>query len=306
MKYNNKGITIIFWVVITLMLLTVGYSILNFVFPFLFHMKGIEHSTKAYFLAYGGIENALFSKKWASGTLLRQEYSDTIHYATGKTFFSYSTVSSGTTSPQPNRGTSEWNKDFNIIGMFHPIEMEIGHNMLPNPDNLRICYRVPAINQRAWIRLKSETKPLIYWVLKASNASNESNFLMSTGASTLFMNSSFIQNSSNSNSCTSWYPFWTQTGLTLTGEHTTFTNFYNNNCRTNSCILKISIIEPLIASDNTPIPYLEYQISSAPSFIPLYYFYIDSQGVSLGFKREIHIKMPQKTGEQSFEFTVFQ
>lgn len=68
-------------------------------------------------------------------------------------------------------------------------------------------------------------------------------------------------------------------GSTLSGSSDTFSNFYTNHCTgVQKCTLKLSLVNPLLLTDNTTVaPYLEYQAHMNQS-IPLQTAVIETQG----------------------------
>ena len=64
-------------------------------------------------------------------------------------------------------------------------------------------------------------------------------------------------------------------------------------------------------SDNVVVPYLEWQMQldsgmDLDNNIPLRYTRIESGGKSIWYKKELDIRVPTKTVNQAFDFTVFQ
>jgi hypothetical protein len=89
------------------------------------------------------------------------------------------------------------------------------------------------------------------------------------------------------NSDTTWHCYWTNSW----------------------CILKFSIINKLeLNHHNIGVPYLEWRIDiwTNNSNIPLRYTTVSAAGKSMWYKKELEIKIPWKTLNQAFDFTVFQ
>ena len=101
----------------------------------------------------------------------------------------------------------------------------------------------------------------------------------------------------------------TRTGTLLDGTPSNFTAFYVSNCNSagRECVLKISVINPLVSTliGSPKIPYLEYRLYSN-AVIPLRSAIVSSQGKSYGFSKKLKIQVPQTTTNAAFNFTVFQ
>jgi len=85
--------------------------------------------------------------------------------------------------------------------------------------------------------------------------------------------------------------------------------FYSSNCWVwNKCTLKISIIDDLVDSWWTKVPYLEWQadFSWTTWWVALRYARLELEWKSYWFRRVLNVKIPQLTTIEAFDFTVFQ
>ena len=67
--------------------------------------------------------------------------------------------------PEPGQWESEFDKDYNIINVWKPIQMDI---KWINPDTLKISFKVPEINNQK-MELIANGKPFISWQLTSRN-----------------------------------------------------------------------------------------------------------------------------------------
>lgn len=93
----------------------------------------------------------------------------------------------------------------------------------------------------------------------------------------------------------------------LSGSSQTFGSFYTAHCTVmDKCTLKLSVVNPLLLTDNTTLaPYIEYQAHfNAP--VPLQTAVIETQGYIGGFRKNITRFIQQMTTNEALDFTVFQ
>jgi len=262
-----------------------AYVILDYMLPYVKNTKWIENASNAYYNAYWWIELALEHIKTRPN--LTTETWWTINNSNWTIWKSYSTSSSWMQIPKPWEWNSEYDKDFNTISRYEPIQLEVWKNAI---STLTLDYKIPAFTW--WtLTISWTTTPILWWIL-------------SWEGDTLIASWSYIT-ASNINSPTNFTMF-NKIWLTLLWSWKTFQEFYWVNCWTNSwCILKISVINKLELTNWNIIPYLEYKIT--PSWnLPDRYTTITSWGKSYMYKKDLKVKIPQQTVNQALDFTVFQ
>ena len=292
-QYNTSWFSIVLALGLTLLLSFTGLYLLEYMVPFSRNIKGIENASKWFYQSYGWIEDALFH------TLDGNIWDEYFDGYSGLEDFSYQVTASGTQLPPAGEGNSNFTSNRNKISQWDSIQLLIWADRLPNTgtDQLILRARIPDLDGDGNNTETFDTLPdddIIFWQLSSSTDS--------LSASWSLIDESDI----NANGLTN-YRIWNKNGVKLDGTDEDFGPFYNTNCRgVNECVLKISVIHPLILSTNdTVIPYLEYRIDTSSS-IPLRYAYIESNGKAYSFTKELKVAIPQQTTNSAFDFTVFQ
>lgn len=301
MKKNNSGFSIIIGMGLVLVLSITAYVLLSHIVPFSKNVKGIENASNAYYTSYAGVEQALYHVKTRS-----QLISETgSALPVSATWFSYQTYSSWNMIPKPGEGNSEYDSNFNMISMTDPVQLEIGRKSTGLADidwstaHVNFIFKVPSIKWASTLTLSWWTLPIINWML-------------STGDDTLYASGSYVTAAevNNSNNTTTKWNIAFKDGFTLSGSALQFQDFHDNCNGVNSwCTLKLAIVNPLILTNGTQIPYLEYKIdlSTGNNYkIPDRYSIIKASGKSFGFQKDLEVQVPQQTINQALDFTVFQ
>lgn len=310
MKKNNKWFAIIIWMIIVLLLSLFVYLIFSYIVPFSKSVKWIENSTNAYYQSYAWIEKSLLFVKGRSD--LTSETGTLLPSLSTPVWYGYQTYSSWIHIPQPWEWNSEYDSGFNIISMTEPIQLEIWnwyYTWANNLNNLKMFFRVPNINPLFSLSLS--------WLISSPYTQYLSR-MISASWNTLY--SSWDQlNTSNciiKSDITDIWSYWnldncnridSKNWMDIDWTERTWQDFYNSNCWVwKSCIFKISVVNPLILSNWTKIPYLEYYMNPYWKSIPDRYTKIESTGKSYMFKKDLSIKIPQQTVNSALDFTVFQ
>jgi hypothetical protein len=273
--------------------------------PFSRNIKGIENASQAFYESYAWVENSLLSIYLAD---IWEDDSKPFTSSVNQDY-SYTVTSSGTTIPLAWKWTSEYDSNWNKISQDTPISIFLGKNRLSTwwPDRIRLSLRVPDFDGD-WslenLKTSDGDDDIILWQLSSTTDSISSR-------------SGSLVTESDINSDLDEVFLWNSTPLSrwvlLNGNNSTFVSFYTNasqwacNVTSNECVLKISIINPLI-SDNlgsSTIPYLEYQIHT-DTVIPLSQSYVTSEGKSFGFTKKLELVVPQQSTSSAFDFTVLQ
>ena len=291
MKNNKKAFSLVIAMWLVLITSLLAFTILEFIVPFSRDIKWIENSTKSYYQANNWIERWLyfFSKRSdsQSRTELTRAYSVNIDYK-------FSTTSSGVVIPATWKWNSSFNKDWDTLSVSDPIQLLIWYAFISNLATLRIDFRVPDLNNDLilWETLDWTTTPMVNWQLISET-------------DTLNSLSTTVFTADNINS-------WDMAFSWLNGEKVSdsstvsfATFFWTNNCNTNKCILKISVIDDLKTWSKT-IPFLEWKITTWANSLPLRYSTVESIWKSNWFSKNLQIRVPQETVSEAFDFTVFQ
>lgn len=319
MKINKNGFSIIIWMGLVVLITLSAYVILAYILPFSKNVKWIENASNAYYVSYGWIEEALYYVKIRWSLL-----SETgIIMPNTAIWVSYSTDSSTYRIPATWEWNSEYDKDYNIISPTEPLQFEIGNNYYYNPSstpvpnvilsNLEMFFKVPNFESGNSLTLSWWWNyPIINWMISSWsgeilysswNQIMASRIFTSDSPLVIFDNVFRLKKEPGYN-----LPWW----LTVIKWVDLFWNivepadFYQNNCKLNSCILKMSIINKLQLTNGKFIPYLEYLLDPHWAIIPDRYTKINSSGKSYGFKKDLEVKIPQQTVNQALDFTVFQ
>jgi hypothetical protein len=293
LKTKNKkwfSLIVAMWLVSLISLLAI--SILSYIVPFSKGVKGIENSSKSYYEANSWLELALFdlSKKSAwyeSGTIL----------TSNPIWNSFNILGKWNNLPPSWKWNSEFDSDWNIVRSWNPIQLEVWDNIISDWSNLKFYFRVPNLDSElATIETLSWSNlAIINWQLSSNS--------WALNSSWTYVEASDICDSKNS--CSDII-FTSKIWSDLSDTSDTLSNFYNNQCGSSKdCNFKLSIVNKLETTSGTALPYLEWKVEYNSS-IPLRYFIISSKWKSYWFKKELNIRVPQKTVNDAFDFTVFQ
>ena len=286
---NKNGFSIVFALGLVLLLSFIGLYLLEYMIPFSRNIKWVENSSIAFYESYSGIESALY---WVSQNPVG--YTDT----DATSWYSYGVVGEWTNIPA--RWNSQYDTSRNRLSMEDPIQIIVWNDLLDGwgTDAIHLLVRIPDLDN---INSNDETfnsaisDDIILWQL----SSDDSSLTVETLITEWDINIDKIKHSQE-------YKFWDKWGLPLSGSRERFSTFYARECVLDECILKITVINPLISSTtNTPIPYLEYSIVSDQT-IPLQSSQISSTGNSNGFQKTLNVTVPQQVTNAAFDFTVFQ
>ncbi len=294
MKHSRQWFSIIFALIVLVIASSMSLYLLSFIVPYSKNVKWLENSSKAYYIASSGIEQALWD---ISQNDLWYETTTTF---SGASSYSYSIDSQGDQIPEPKKGNSNFDTDWNRIWYADPIQLAIGDDLVSNWGNIRFDFRVPDLDQDGnfsdQLIAGTSNDIIVTWQLSSSS---DSLIPSSTGA---FITSPDINTSSS-------FSLASRPWVTLDSSPATISSFYTNNCRSGElCTLKLSVIGDLSVSDigATPIPYLEYQIDTSGQDIPTRFTQIESSGRSFWFQKDITSRVAQLTTDQAFDFAVFQ
>ncbi len=295
MKKNNQWFSILVWMFLIIILTLSAYVILSYMIPFSQNTKWIENASRAYYYAYWGIESSLLKVK-------NNDVTD-INIPTTWTWFWADIVADWSLNPPLWKGNSDINSNYNKIWPNFPVQMEVWNNLLAwNISNVKMFLRVPAFTW--WTLTFDATWPIINWSLSSTwDTLNATDYI--TQANIKNSITDYVSSSSNN------FVFSSKHWKNLEETDIIFQSFYGNNCINNSCILKLSVVNPLKARLSSwtsyDIPYLEYKIDFwGGASIPLYYTNIDASWKSYWFKKDLKVRVPQQTLNQAFDFTVFQ
>lgn len=298
MKHTHtSAFSIILSLGITLFLSFTGLYLLEYMVPFSRNIKDIEFASRALYQTYGGVEESLFAV-W-SGSI----WDESTRSYSGNEDFQYTITAMGTQLPPAWQGNSIYasNGNRNIMSESQPIQLLVWKNRITSPSNqIMFRTRIPDINGDGFNETFDATSPdddLIVWQLSSTTDS-------------IYASGSLISEfdiDNNGLDSSNMYDMWTKNGVKLDGTQEDFWDFYDTNCRgSNECVLKISIIHPLVLSGNgTVVPYLEYRIDTSDP-IPLRYAYVEIDGKSQGYSKKLKLAIPQQTTNSAFDFTVFQ
>ncbi|MDD2566175.1 MAG: hypothetical protein PHZ26_02615 [Candidatus Gracilibacteria bacterium] len=301
---NKKGSALMIAIICIVIISSIMIYFLEKLLPIARNIKGIENSTVAYYNGLSGIEQSLLFMKTASvGT-----ESGVTYNTSNPQGYSFQITASGTKIPIAGEGNSEYNSGRNIIGPGQPIQLAIGSGITWSSVELK--FKAP---DGMGLTGTLDNSGIINWQLSGKNTDGTGIILYASGESNMIKGGMIDGN-----------PIYldTKDGFDLNGSGGTFDDFYDTdgspfnattglgangaNCTSNSCTLKLSIINPLIGTGGQAIPYLEYKIDFGFVKVPLQYAIIQSDGYSYGFKRHIRSTARQQTTSEALDFTIFQ
>lgn len=307
MKYNSQtsGFSIVLAMWLALLLSYIWLFLLDYMIPFSRNIKWIENASQAYYESYGWLEDALFTGAtnpvWFNVASASSQW------------YNYSITGSWNVIPVPGLGNSRYssNKDWNKLSQNEPIQLVVWRGRLGSwwANRIRISLRVPDFDGDSIpdsLKTSDGDSEIILWQLTSATSS------ISTRDGEFITESDINLWITDGSLWTSWVSSYWE-GVMTDGTDRTFQWFYNNNSSpcadtNNECVLKISVINPLIsASNNSVIPFIEYQIETNSALrIPLRYSQIESDGNSIGYNKKLNISVPQQTTNSAFDFTIFQ
>jgi hypothetical protein len=285
MKKNKKALSLVIAIWVTLVMSLLALFILEYMFPFAKNTKWIENSVVAYYLADSGIEDALYFMSWAS--LWAEKHKN----LTWVQDYSINMIASWTVLPPAWEWNSEFDKNFNIIRIWEPIQLEIWHWKL---NNLKIYFKVPK-----WQSLSNTNSWIINWQLIAQDDVLNASWSQITWSQINWDLKNWKKIFKN---------WWDNENWRVTSDDSskTFSQFYSDKCNwSNSwCILKMSVINELKIT-NWYVPYLEWKIENNNK-LPLRYTIIKTKWRSYWFEKSLKVRIPQQTVNEAYDFTVFQ
>lgn len=303
MKYQQTSwfsIVLAMWLM--LILSFTGLYLLEYMIPFSRNIKGIENASQAFYESYAWVEDSLLLiHSWSVG----DDYSKVF---SGDQDYQYSVTSSGTVTPTAWKWNSEYNQDWNKFSQDTPISLLVWKNRLSSwwSDRIRFSLRVPDFDNDSNpdnLKISDGIDDIVLWQLSSPSDS------LSSRSWSLITESDI---NSNVDEVSFWNTVSLSEWVTLDGTDRTFQWFYNNNTSActdinTECVLKVSIINPLISSNagSSIIPYLEYQIH-IDTTIPLTHSYISAQWKSYGFTKKLEVAVPVQSTSSAFDFTVLQ
>lgn len=306
MKKNNKWLSLVVAIWLTLVMSLLAIYILEYIIPFWKNTKNIEQSVWAYYQADSWIEKALYKIIWAS--LWDEVSEDNISSTWG---YSIKSTSSWKTLPPIWKWNSDFDKNFNKLRVWEPIQIEIWYGKV-NTNNLKFYFRVPDLDEDNNYNetLSWGTLWIINWQLVW-----EDDILNSDWTQLIANDINWVLKSWET--IFKWWPSYLKYSkwLNLNGSWSVFKDFYNWNwtylgnpqCGSWSwCILKMSIVNNLELDDWISVPYLEWKIEKYWALIPLRYRIIETTWKTYWFQKSLEVKVPQQTINEAFDFTVFQ
>ncbi len=292
---SKKAFSIVLAMMLVIIMLLVAYNLLDMLIPFSKNTKGIENASNAYYQSYGAVEesinfiakNSVWSVTWTN-------------MPWSAIWSSISMISNWTTIPATWKWNSEFDKNWNRIWPGEPLQLYIKSTQ--NWQNFR--FRVPDLNKDWTYNWTSES--LSWWTLWIIN--------WQISGSWFTLNASWSQIKANQvwNISSTWTSgninISSNQWLDLNWSWYILGNFYStilNNCSSNPCSLKLSIINELKTINWVNIPYLEYKITFQNP-VPEQYVDITTEWKSYWFKKTINTKYRVDTTSEAFDFTVFQ
>lgn len=305
--YQKQWFVLIISIFIVLLVSLLVFYILSYIIPFSKNTKGIENSSKAYYMAESWIEDSLYAiknKDW---------YSSWTTFNNSQTWSSIKIIGSWSVLPPSWKWNSEYNEDYNIIKIWDPIQLKIWKWKISNWDNVKFTFRVPDLDGGWDISWNSETLSwtsnlnIINWKLVWNDDVLDASWSLVTVWQInweVWYESVKIWKEIFSSTAT-YNNIWKQLSDSLSKN---FNTFYDDNCKwTNSgCTLKMSVINNLISKSWNKLPYLEWKIDFNNNNVPLRYSIIESSWKSYWFKKDLEIKKWQQTIVEAADFTVIQ
>lgn len=313
MKKNKKAVAlvVVMWIVLVTSLLSL--TLMQIIIPFSKSVSGMENSAKAYYMANAWLEEWMLDLKknlenptytldpktfdLTKNLALAQGENSEMHYTKRTVNHKWKN------EPESWKWDSEFDRDFNQISVWNPIQMDV---TWLNLSDLKITFKVPKINNIVYT-LKEDDKCYISWQI-----SSEKWFANSSDAKCIkrvaIPNSN--QNMIETNIQVRLQEYYIGSEKRTVDSNSGGTAF-NEICPDwTKCTLKFSIANELIwefSNNEINLPYLEWKINyNWTKNYKLRYANIKSTWKSSIYTRDLEIKVPQQTTNEAFDFTVFQ
>ena len=327
MKNNKKWSSLILAMWIVLIISLMAYNILEYVIPFSKEIKWVENSSRSYYLANSWIEEGLYhisTRTDEKAEWYRSYVWDISHM--------YRTYSSWTILPPAWEWNSNYDddnidwiidKNLNTISQWNPIQLSVWNGYIQDLSDFNIAFRTPNLDFY-WSNLYIETLSwgslaIVNWQLTSFNNTLNANWSVSSPYIGIITADSILDSSKKITDGS--INIGNLMGKDLNWIGYTLWNFYWDCsidwnwqcCWSNSwCTLKFSIVNKLeLDNNNVAVPYLEWKMlidndTDGDNNLPLRYTKIEAKWKSIWYKKELDIKVPTKTVNQAFDFTVFQ
>ncbi|MDD4529946.1 MAG: hypothetical protein PHO80_00125 [Candidatus Gracilibacteria bacterium] len=291
LKRNKNGIALILGILVVCGISTIAVFLLERITGISNNTKGIENSTIAYYNAVSAIEEGLFNMTKTNPGAENSGSGGSIY----KGGYSYVLKAMALNVPESEEGNSIYDRDYNIISPFDPIELTLPATIIAGSwNNIKFQFKTPSLGGTT--TLSGGTGSCITWVLYGSGTT-----AFASGSQITFEkidNTEIILGG--------------KSGVSLTGSGNSFKEFYDSNdsinpfyCNQGKCKLKLFLVDKLVNTNGQPIPFLEYKITGFSNAIPSEYATITANGYSYGFKKTIILKRQQLTTSEYFDYTVF-
>ena len=312
MKKNKKAMSLIVVIGIVLISSLLALSLMWLIFPFARSVIWIENSSRAYYQANSWVEQWLLKvKKIYSPENQNISNWSELKYGTDSLWYKEKTIYLWNNEPAPGKWNSV-DKDFNILSIWEPIQMEFEKNL----ESVHLTIRPPKLD---WIRTQKLSedwdyakKNLISFTLTSFDWSSYFTYPNPTKPETYFTSSRINWDIKKGWNWKEWNTgaFGNEVWLFYKDWQVTEKKFFDSVLEicANKCIYKLSLVNDLISAENTKIllPYLEWKIESWNRQIKLRYSEVSSEWRANWYVRNLNVRSPQNTVNEAFDFAVFQ
>ena len=310
MKKNKKAFSLIIVMGLVLLSVLLGMNIINYIIPFSRDIVWFENAARSYYLANSWLEAWIYklgeqennltpiSTDYLSKNFKNIQKSEADKLSNTVTII---TENLWTVEPKPWNGDSEFDRDYNTISFWQPIQINV--SKIDNLSDLSISFKVPKTDFSSNFELVWEdTKPYLSWQLSSEK---------------WFVNSwedwAIKKGQINNKEINIWagliWEALTNSWKIKLNISTAKTQYCG---AVETCILKISLINDLkIKLDvsgqekEVNIPFLEWKLVGKKNF-RFRYADLVSQWKATWYIRILEAKIPQTTVNEAFDFTVFQ
>lgn len=312
MKKNKKAMSLIVVMGIVLISSLLALSLMWLIFPFARSVIWIENSSRAYYQANSWLEQWLLKvKKIYSPENQNISNWSELKYGTDYLWYKEKTIYLWNNEPAPGKWNSV-DKDFNILSIWEPIQMEFEKNL----ESVHLTIRPPKLD---WIRTQKLSedwdyakKNLISFTLTSFDWSSYFTYPNPTKPETYFTPSRINWDIKKGWNWKEWNTgeFWNAIWLFYKDWQVIEKEYLESmkEICAKKCIYKFSLVNDLISAKNTKIllPYLEWKIESWNSKIKLRYSEVSSEWRANWYVRNLNVRSPQNTVNEAFDFAVFQ
>ncbi len=300
---NKEGSALLISLIVLVLLSLASTVFVEKVWNFSKASTGIKDSNRAYYFSLWTIEETLMDPTVTKNSPWNVSWTAITLPAPDNITKTLTVYTGGTSVPDIDKWNSPFDNDYNIISMGSPVQLVIPDWV--SWDSVNFVFRVPNIpgtTSGTGLANISSNSWMILWSIGYTGAT-----LFANGEANTFRKSNIWVFTSNSITSFQWITnWWTNFQFSDFVTSTIWLWSSGGKCTNYNCILKLSLIRPVILNDGRTVPFLEYKITWLNKQIPAQYMILESHTYAAGYRRTKTLKLPQNTTSTALDFAVLQ